>query len=555
MATSSDQVHGQEYVDFDEYIDIQLRKTGSTIKTTDVLTAVVGILTLVTLYLLLFVICDHWLVPGGFGPVFRGIMLAIVGSAACGWLVVKVVVPWRRRVSGLYAASTIEKASPALKSSLLNLVDISRSGYEVSPEIYHSIERRAALALTHVDVNEAVDRRSLLRLSNVLLAVVVLFCLYWIFSPKNPATSLWRAMVPSADVGVATRTEIFNVRPGDKDVLARSQLEVTADIRGEVPAQTFLYFTTADRKFVDERIEMRLENESTRKFRCVLTGDNGGGILQNMTYRIVAGGCDNARIQDSRDPAPRRDDRVDPPRLPRIHAPRAGRADDGRDRRAGGDSRHAQGSRQHAPTLSGVAAVLRRRNGLEAGRRDPDPRHRRDEARGGVETRNPLRRHVSALLSHFLHEHGGRVRPQPESLQPGHSARSAARNPPPRSHDRSGAAGQRRFAACHRSPRSRLSPCAISISTSRRTAPRSTDRRSTAKGTISSSKPRSTGRSETITSARRKRSLTGCRPRTTGSRLQMSRERPSCGSTSSIPFPRTRSKRTWRWRRSGKKRR
>jgi collagen type III alpha len=289
MATSSDQVHGQEYVDFDEYIDIQLRKTGSTIKTTDVMTAVVGILTLVTLYLLLFVICDHWIVPGGFGPVSRGIMLAIVGSAACAWLVLKVIVPWRRRVSVLYAASTIEKASPALKSSLLNLVDMSRSGHEVSPEIYQSIERRAALALTHVDVNESVDRRSLLRLSNALLAVVVLFCLYWIFSPKNPATSLWRAIVPSADTGVATRTEIFNVHPGDKDVLARSQLEVSADIRGELPAQTFLYFTTADRKFVDERVEMRLENESTRKFRCVLTGDNGGGILQNMTYRIVAG--------------------------------------------------------------------------------------------------------------------------------------------------------------------------------------------------------------------------------------------------------------------------
>lgn len=289
MATSSDPVHGHEFVNFDEYIDIQLRKTGSTIKSTDVLTAVVGILTLVTLYLLLFVIFDHWLVPGGFGPVTRGIMLAIVGSAACAWLVMKVIVPWRCRVSWLYAASTIEKASPALKSSLLNLVDMSRSGHEVSPEIYHSIERRAALALTHVDVNEAVDRRSLLRLSNALLAVVVLFCLYWIFSPKNPATSLWRAMVPSADVGVATRTEIFNVHPGDKDVLARSQLEVTADVRGEVPAQTFLYFTTADRKFVDERIEMRLENESARKFRCVMTGDNGGGILQNMTYRIVAG--------------------------------------------------------------------------------------------------------------------------------------------------------------------------------------------------------------------------------------------------------------------------
>lgn len=268
MATSPDQVQGHQYVDFDEYIDIQLRKTSSTIKTTDVMTAVVGVLTLITLYLLLFVICDHWFVPGGIGPVAHSVMLAVVASIACVWMAIKVIVPWRRRVSGLYAASTIEKASPALKSSLINLVDISRSGHEVSPEIYQSIERRAALALTHVDVNETVDRRSLLRLSNALLAVVVVFCLYWIFSPKNPGTSLWRAMVPSSEVGVATRTEIFNVHPGDKDVLARSQLEVTADIRGELPQQTFLYFTTADRKFVDERVEMRMENEGTRKFRC-----------------------------------------------------------------------------------------------------------------------------------------------------------------------------------------------------------------------------------------------------------------------------------------------
>ena len=289
MATSPEQVHGHQYVDFDEYIDIQLRKTGSTIKTTDVMTAVVGVLTLITLYLLLFVICDHWIVPGGIGPVARSVMLAGVGTIACIWMAIKVIIPWRRRVSGLYAASTIEKASPALKSSLINLVDISRSGHEVSPEIYQSIERRAALSLTHVDVNETVDRRSLLRLSNALLADVVVFCLYWIFSPKNPGTSLWRAMVPSSGVGVATRTEIFNVHPGDKDVLARSQLEVTADIRGELPQQTFLYFTTADRKFVDDRVEMRMENEGSRKFRCVLTGDNGGGILQNMTYRIVAG--------------------------------------------------------------------------------------------------------------------------------------------------------------------------------------------------------------------------------------------------------------------------
>src|SRR5580704_6803011 len=106
MATSPDQVQGHQYVDFDEYIDIQLRKTSSTIKTTDVMTAVVGVLTLITLYLLLFVICDHWLVPGGIGPVARRVMLGVVGSIACVWMAIKVIVPWRRRVSGLYAAST-----------------------------------------------------------------------------------------------------------------------------------------------------------------------------------------------------------------------------------------------------------------------------------------------------------------------------------------------------------------------------------------------------------------------------------------------------------------
>jgi len=289
MATSTDANQDQDYVDFDQYIDIQLRKTGSTIKATDVLTAVVGVATVFISYLLLFVIFDHWLIPGGFGTTSRAILLVVVTLLTCGWLATKVVWPWRRRVSGLYAASTIEKASPGLKSSLLNLVDLSQSQREIRPEIYQSIERRAALALSHVDVNEAVDRRSLLRLSMTLLAVVVVFCLYWVFSPKNPATSLWRALVPSAGYGVATRTTIDLVRPGDVDVIARSQLEVTADLRGQLPAQTFLYFTTADHKYVDERMEMRLIDESAKQFRCVINGENGGGILQNMTYRIVAG--------------------------------------------------------------------------------------------------------------------------------------------------------------------------------------------------------------------------------------------------------------------------
>ncbi len=277
------------YVDFDEYIEIQLHKAGSTIKSTDVLTAVVGAGTLLTAYLLTFIVCDQWLIPGGFGGAARVALLLSLLVAVLAWIGWKVIWPWRRRVNGLYAASTIEKASPGFKGSLLNLVDLLRAERTISPEVYRSLERRAAVALTHVDVRETVDRRSLLRLSMALFAVVVLFCGYWILSPKNPASSLWRAIAPASDATVATRTKIDSVRPGDVDVVARSQVDVTAEVRGQLPPQATLYYTTADHKFVDERIDARQSAEGGREFHFVINGDNGAGILQDMSYRVVAG--------------------------------------------------------------------------------------------------------------------------------------------------------------------------------------------------------------------------------------------------------------------------
>jgi collagen type III alpha len=284
-------VHAGEggFVDFDEYIEIQLGKTSSTIKSTDVMTALVGAGTLVTVYLLFFIVFDQWIVPGGFGTASRVLFLSALLIAVVAWVGWKVVWPWRRRVNGLYSASTIEKATPGFKGSLLNLVDLLRAGREVPPEVYRSLERRAAVALTHVDVRETVDRRLLLRLSMALFAVVVIFCGYWIFSPKNPASSLWRALAPASEEAVATRSKIDSVRPGDVDVVARSQVDVTAEVRGELPAQAVLYYTTADRKFVDERIEARPTTEGSREFHFVINGDNGAGVLQDMTYRIVAG--------------------------------------------------------------------------------------------------------------------------------------------------------------------------------------------------------------------------------------------------------------------------
>ncbi len=278
-----------KYVDYDEFIDFQVQKTRAGIKTNDLLTALVGGSTAVLAYVLVFALFDHWIIDGGFGRGMRFVLLGLLVTVLSGWCVWKLVLPYFRKVSALYAAREIEDAEPEFRSTLVTLVDLKRAGREVSPEIRAVLEKRAGLGLTHMDVEQAVDRRLLMRLSYVLLGLVVVTCLYTVFSPKNLSNSLWRALLPAASVAVDTRTEINRVQPGDVEVLARSQLEVTADLSGEMPDEVTLLYSTSDNRLVDEPIAMRETDEGLRQYRGIITGENGRGVLQNLTYRVVAG--------------------------------------------------------------------------------------------------------------------------------------------------------------------------------------------------------------------------------------------------------------------------
>ncbi len=287
----------RKYVDFDEFIEYQVNRTRSGIKHTDLLQAGVTVALVLTGYLLAFVVLDHWVIPGGFSYVPRALMLGAVLAFVVGWTAWKIVLPYLKRITALYAAKEIEQTRPELKSSLLTLVDLKRAGRRVPPHIVAAMEKRAAVNLSEMDVEQAVDRRPLMRLTYALFAVVVALCLYTVFSPKSIASSLWRALAPSAPTAVSTRTRIEKVEPGNAEVLARSQLEVTVDVSGEVPAEATLRFTTSDRSFVDEPIVMRDTGEGLKRFRGVLTGPNGRGLLQDFVYHIEAG---DARSDDYR---------------------------------------------------------------------------------------------------------------------------------------------------------------------------------------------------------------------------------------------------------------
>ncbi|WP_437224369.1 hypothetical protein SH661x_003600 [Planctomicrobium sp. SH661] len=285
------------YVDFDEFIDFQLRKTRSGIHHTDLISAGVVLLCLLTTYLLLFALFDQWIISGGFSQNARIVLLGGVILAAGGWVAWRILYPWLQSINALYAARQIEQAHPELKGSLLTWVNLRQAGKEISPSILAALEKRTAHQISNANVDEAIDRRMLMRASYVLLGLVIATCLYTLISPKKMSTTLWRALMPASSVSAATRTEIRDVKPGNTEVLARDQVDVIAELGGQIPPEVTLLFSTADRRFVNQPIRMQKTKDELPRFLGRLTGDGGKGLLSDVSYHIQAGDARSATYQ------------------------------------------------------------------------------------------------------------------------------------------------------------------------------------------------------------------------------------------------------------------
>ena len=287
QARASDSKH---YVEYEEYVDFQLEKTRSIVKRTDILTTVTTLTVAVIAYLFAFVVFDQWIIEGGFGYAARVVLLGLLLSYVTGMLVWRVLFPLLRQVNPLYAARVIERSDPQLKSNLVNFVDVKLSNAESAPMVLKSMQKRAAVELSHIDVEEAVDHRPLLRVAYALLAVVIVAAAYIVWSPKGTLASVMRALLPTAPIEVATETTITEVNPNDDtDVPARTVVTIEADVKGKDANHAQILYTTNDHKYVDQTVEMRRIDENLHRFRGVLNGENGRGLLQSLTYRIVAG--------------------------------------------------------------------------------------------------------------------------------------------------------------------------------------------------------------------------------------------------------------------------
>ncbi len=306
-----------------QLVDAQIHATRRSLKLVDLLG---GILTL-TIGLLVFLfstaLLEHWVVPGGWSPLARGILFILL-LASIAWYGWRTFWPLLRQpINPIYAAQTLEKSSPTLKNSLLSLLLFRKHRQQLSATVYQALEQQAALRLSQVPVDTAVDRSAILRLGYALVVVVAIFALYRVLSPKNPITSASRILFPWSSTLAPSRVQILDIRPGDTSVARGERLTISAEVLGlrrDEPV-TLHYKTTMDGltalegkssqdwqagKSARRRARSRhtipmlpLQSAAPTNLRwlCQLAGVNREGIDQNGRYWLEAGDARSATYQ------------------------------------------------------------------------------------------------------------------------------------------------------------------------------------------------------------------------------------------------------------------
>jgi hypothetical protein len=275
-------------VEYEEFIESQLRKTRSRVRGVDIAAAVMVLVAATIGFFLLVAVVDHWLITGGLDFWGRLVLLAGYLTAAIYWTVTEIVPLLVKRINPLYAAQTIERSRPTLKNTLLNFLLFRANPAGVHQKVMAAIEEQAATNLAGAEVDSAVDRSRLIRLGYVLVAVMIVCAAYMLLSPKNLLQTVGRVVMPWADISAPTRTTIDEVSPGDAEAFRGQQIAVKARVAG-LPddSRVMLYYTTADRQIVDRAVEMSRPADDYRHVALLPAGDSA--LQQTLSYTIRAG--------------------------------------------------------------------------------------------------------------------------------------------------------------------------------------------------------------------------------------------------------------------------
>ena len=196
-------------IQHDQIIEQQLARTKRRVKWVDLGSLAMGLVGGIIVYLMIVVLIDHWVT--GLSGLGRFVALLVLLLGAAYYVAAFLVPPFLRRINPAYAARAIEQSDPSLKNSLINFLMFRRDATPTNRLVYQALRQRAATDLRDVNIDLAVDRTKLIRVGYVVVALMVLFAIYTIFSPKDVFQTMLRVAAPWAHIARPSRVSISDV--------------------------------------------------------------------------------------------------------------------------------------------------------------------------------------------------------------------------------------------------------------------------------------------------------------------------------------------------------
>ena len=191
----------------EQYLARRFAAASSEYRSVALTTFVMGLGLGVLAWLLVGVLVEHWLVPGGLPRWARWAWFASGSLMAAAAIVRWGLPPLLYRVNVVYAARAFEREHPELHNDLVNAVLVKEQGRGLPEPVVKSIRRRAARQLSKVSDDLSLHGVAAM-LAWALAVLVGIACLYQVFAPKSLLTSASRMLAPWASIASPSRVQI-----------------------------------------------------------------------------------------------------------------------------------------------------------------------------------------------------------------------------------------------------------------------------------------------------------------------------------------------------------
>ena len=280
-------------------VEQHIDSTSRLMRRVDLALALLIVISLLLGGLFLAVLADHWLLKDGLSMPLRLAIFAALAAAAGLYIYWKIVPILRYQINPVYTADLIEKDVHTFKNSLINWLLLRQEREEranvpqekIHDRMFDGIVKTAAANVRTVPAGHAVDLRKLIWAGTFFAVLLIMFAAYAAFSPKNPLTSIWRVLIPVANIDRPQAAQFRNVQPGDTTALQGETLNISAEVVSQSIEPVYLVFSTDDGQAVNQRIPMSLP-EGKKAFETQFPPGRQGserGFNSSVDYWIAQG--------------------------------------------------------------------------------------------------------------------------------------------------------------------------------------------------------------------------------------------------------------------------